>query len=87
MFLDQGPSEQELRAEKAFLEAQKVGRTGDAALAGQIVGNLYLVRTFVEAHEIDRRIAALTPADVRAAFRKYIDPKKLVIVRAGDFQK
>jgi zinc protease len=87
-FLAGGPSAAELSdAQKAYLEAQKVGRTSDAGLAGQIVSNLRLGRTFAHSREQERRIAALTPEDVKAAFRKYIDPKKLVIVRAGDFKK
>ncbi len=73
--------------QKAYLEAQKVGRTSDAAIAGQIVGNLHLGRPFAYASELEKRIAALTPADVKSAFPKYIDPKKLVVIRAGDFKK
>ena len=88
LFLAEGPSPAELAdAQKAYLEAQKVGRTSDAAIAGQIATNLYLGRTFAYAREQEERIAALTPDAVRAAFRKYIDPKKLVIIRAGDFKK
>jgi zinc protease len=87
-FLAKGPTPQELSdAQKAYLEAQKVARTSDAALAGQIVTNLQLGRKFAHASELEKRIAALTPEDVTAAFRKYIEPKKLVIVRAGDFKK
>jgi zinc protease len=87
-FMANGPSSTELSdAQKAYLESQKVGRTGDAAIAGQIVSNLRLGRTFAYASEQEKRIAALTPEDVRAAFRKHIEPQKLVIVRAGDFQK
>ena len=87
-FLANGPSSGELAdAKKAYLEAQKVGRTSDAAIAGQIVANLHLGRTFAHQSEQEKRIAALTPDDVRAAFRKHIDPQKLVIVRAGDFKK
>ena len=87
-FLAKGPSKEELAdAQKAYLEAQKVGRTGDAALAGQIVTNLQLGRKFSHVSDMEKRIAALTPEDVTAAFRKHIDPKKLVIVRAGDFKK
>ena len=37
--------------------------------------------------EQEKKIAALTPEDVRTAFKKHIDPKKLVIIRAGDFKK
>ncbi len=87
-FLSDGPTSSELEdGKKAFLEAQKVGRTGDAALASQIATNLQLGRKFAHTSETEKRIAALTPEDVKAAFQKYIDPKKLVIVRAGDFKK
>jgi zinc protease len=87
-FLTNGPSPGELAdAQKAYLEAQKVGRANDAAIAGQIVGNLYLGRTFAYAGDLEKRIAALSPDDIKAAFRKYVDPKKLVIIRAGDFKK
>ena len=87
-FLASGPSQQELDdAKKAYLEAQKVSRTTDNAIAGQIITNLQLGRKFAHTKEMEQRIAALTPDDVKAAFVKYIDPKKLVIIRAGDFKK
>jgi zinc protease len=86
-FLANGPSPEELAdGQKAYLEALKVGRTTDAALAGQIISNLQLGRKFDHTREMEKRIAALTPEDVRTAFRKHIDPKKLVIIRAGDFK-
>jgi zinc protease len=87
-FCTNGPSEHELKdAQKAYLEGQKVGRTSDPAIAGQIAANLRLGRTFAYAGALDKRIAALTPEEVKAAFQKLIDPKKLVIIRAGDFKK
>ena len=87
-FLTDGPTSEELTdAKKAYLESQKVGRTGDAGLAGQIVTNLSLDRTFAHAADLEKRIEALTPEDVILAFRKHVDPKKLVIIRAGDFKK
>ncbi len=87
-FLKEGPSLTELAdAQKAYLEAQKVSRAGDAGIAGQIVTNLELNRTFAHVTELEKKIAALSPDDVKAAFNKFIDPKKLVIIRAGDFKK
>lgn len=87
-FISEGPSLTELNdAKQAFLESQKVGRTGDNGLAGQIVTNLNLGRTFAHVAEMEKKIADLTPEDVLVAFKKYIDPKKLVIIRAGDFKK
>ena len=35
----------------------------------------------------EKKVAALTPEQINAAIRKYIDPKKIIIVRAGDFAK
>jgi zinc protease len=87
-FLADGPTDSELAdARKAFLEAQKVARTGDAALAGQIVTNLNLGRTFAHTAEEEKRYQALSVDEITSAFRKHIDPKKLVIIRAGDFKK
>jgi zinc protease len=87
-FITDGPSLTELEdAKKAYLESQKVGRTGDAAIAGQIVSHLNLGRTFAHETELEKRIAALTPEEVKTAFKKHVDPKKLVIIRAGDLKK
>jgi zinc protease len=84
-FLTNGPSSEEVAdARKAYLESQKVGRNTDAALAGQIVSNLYLGRTFAHVTEQEKRIAGLTAEEIKGAFGKYIDLKKLVVIRAGD---
>jgi zinc protease len=87
-FLSEGPTAKELaEAKQGFLEALKVSRTADAGIASQIVSNIDLGRTFAHESEQEQRIREVSPDDVKAAFRKYIDPKKLVIVRAGDFKK
>jgi zinc protease len=87
-FLKDGPTGKEVAdAKQAFVESQKVGRTADAAIAGQIVSNLNVGRTFAYAADQEKAILALTPAQVADAFRKHIDPNKLVVIRAGDFQK
>ncbi|HEV3004820.1 MAG TPA: insulinase family protein, partial [Pirellulales bacterium] len=87
-FLKDGPTDKELSdAKQAFIEAQKVDRAGDGAIAAQIVANLDVGRTFAYAAEQEKAILALTPVEVAEAFRKYVDPKKLVVIRAGDFKK
>jgi zinc protease len=87
-FLKDGPTQKELDdAKQAFLESQKVGRTGDAAIAGQIASNLNTGRKFAHIADLEKDILALTPAKVAEAFRKYADPNKLVVIRAGDFGK
>ena len=37
--------------------------------------------------ELEKKVEALQPGDVKRAFDKHIDPKKLVQVQAGDFGK
>ena len=87
-FLNGGPTETELSdAKEAFVEARKVGRTSDEAIAAQIVANLDLGRTFAHAAKQEKDILALTPEKVKEAFSKHVDPKHLVIIRAGDFKK
>jgi zinc protease len=87
-FLKDGPTDKEVTdAKHAFVEAQKVGRTGDAAIAGQIASNLNTGRTFAFVADQEKAILALTPAKVAEAFRKHVDPQRLVVIRAGDFQK
>jgi zinc protease len=87
-FLKDGTSLEELEgAKKAFLEAKKVERTNDAMLAGELATGLFVGRTFQFQAEQDKRLDAVTPADVSKAFAKVLDPKKLVVVQAGDFAK
>lgn len=87
-FINDGPTETELAdAKKAYLEARKIGRASDGSIAGQLASNLDLGRSFAYIAKEEKQIEALTTKDVQAAFKKYIDPKKLVIIRAGDFKK
>jgi zinc protease len=87
-FLKDGPTDKEVAdAKQAFVEAQKVGRTADAAIAGQIVSNLDTGRTFAFTAELEKAMLALTPAKVVEAFRRHVDPHRLVVIRAGDFPK
>jgi zinc protease len=87
-YVADGPSLGELNEGKtAYLEQQKVDRAKDGDLASEIVTNLYVGRTFAFTAALEKKIAALTPDEVKAAFQKFIDPKKLVIIEAGDFKK
>jgi zinc protease len=47
---------------------------------------LYLGRTFAYSKDREAMIDALTAESVRLAFKKFVDPSKLVILRAGDFK-
>jgi zinc protease len=87
-FLKDGVSLEELEGgKKAYLDAQKVERSDDAALAGELATGLFVGRTFRFVADQEKKIEALTPADVSKAFGKVLDPRKLVIAQAGDFKK
>ena len=73
------------RGKQGFLEAQKVRRTTDVALAGWLSDLSYAGRTMTYQAEFEKSIADLTPEQVVSAVRKHLDPEKLVVVTAGDF--
>jgi zinc protease len=59
----------------------------DGQLASEWVASLDVDQTFVWQQQFFAHIKALTPNDVNSALRKYIDPAKLTIVKAGDFAR
>jgi zinc protease len=73
-------------AKRGLLEARRLARTHDGQLAGRLATYLYLDRTFAWDVEFERRIAALTPADVQAALKRHVNPAKLAVSKAGDFK-
>lgn len=82
-----GFREDELReAKTGWLQGRNLSRGQDGTLAGQLSTQLRLGRTPAWDADFERRVAALTVADVNAAFRKWIKPEALVIVEAGDFR-
>ncbi len=74
-------------AKAALLQQRKLARTQDPALAAGLVQQAYLDRTFAYAAKIDAALAAVTPAEVNAALRKYVKPDAFAFVYAGDFAK
>ena len=74
------------KARQGYLESLKVARSSDAAVAGTLAGLRYLDRTMSWSAEMERRILALTPDAVTGALRQHVDPAKLVVVTAGDFE-
>jgi len=73
-------------AKKGLLEARRVQRGQDAALAGRLANYLFIGRTFAWDIDFEKRIAALTPDEVRDALRRHLDLKKLSFLKAGDFR-
>ena len=72
-------------ARSGWLQGRQVSRSQDGELAGLLRGHLFNNRTLAWDAELEKKVAALTAEETSAAFRKWIDPAKISVVRAGDF--
>jgi zinc protease len=87
-FLKEGVSLEELEAgKKAYVDQLKVQRSEDSMLALQLSNGLFVGRKFDYYADLEKKIEALSPAEIQKAYQKVLDPKKLIIVQAGDFAK
>ena len=84
--LKSGVTQKELDdARRGFLQSQEVMRTDDARLAAVLESTLIADRTMDYYSKMEKRIVELTPETVLEALRKYIDPKHVLTVEAGDW--
>ncbi len=74
-------------AKIGLLRAREVSRTNDDNLTYVLSTLMYQNIWMKDRAEYERKIAALKPEEVNAAFRRHIDPKRLSFVNAGDFRK
>jgi zinc protease len=72
-------------AKSGWLQGQQVSRSQDGELAGLLARHLFNGRTVAWNAELEKKVSALTPEQAGAAARKWLDPAKLSVVRAGDF--
>jgi zinc protease len=80
-------SEKELDdARQGWLNSRQTQFIMDAALAGTLAANLQRGRTMGYYSELESKVRSLTPEQVTSTFKKYIDPKKLIIVEGGDLK-
>lgn len=87
-FLKEGPSASEVdEGKKAFVESLKVGRSNDGTLATQLANGLNYGRTYLFYADLEKKLLDLQPGDIQGAFKKVLDPAKLIIIQAGDFNK
>ena len=59
----------------------------EQTLIRSIAARDQLGRTMEWDARMDAKIQALTPTQINEAFRRYLDPAQLSIVKAGDFRK
>jgi len=74
-------------AKSGWLQSRQVNRAQDAALARTLATDLYIQRTLSWDAAMEKKVEALTAEQILAAMRKYLDPARMTIVKAGDFAK
>jgi zinc protease len=83
--LKDGITEAELTAaRKAILAERRI--FSDAEIVSRLASDLVSGDSFAAYAERTRKMDALTVEEVNAALRKHLQPKKLIIVEAGDFR-
>jgi zinc protease len=84
--LEGGFAAAELEAAKQALRDDRIGaRSSDGGLLSLIAAREQWGRTLAWDAELDAKLQALTLEQVNAAFRRHIDPRRLSIVKGGDF--
>jgi len=73
-------------AKQALMQARRIARAQDGALAGGLALQSYLGRTWDYAAKVDAGIEAVTVASANAALRKYLKPDAFAWSYAGDFK-
>jgi zinc protease len=74
-------------AKSGWLQSRQVSRAQDAQLARTLATDLYIQRTLAWDAALEKKVEGLTADQILAAMRKYLDPAKMTIVKAGDFAK
>ena len=84
--ITEGFTEQEVKqAIAGIVGARKRQRANDAGLAGTLRNYLDLNRTFDWDADYEKKLEALTVAEVNAAAKKYLTKDKFSFFKAGDF--
>jgi zinc protease len=71
----------------SLLNYRRLARAQDDVLASTWIDYIRRGRTFAWSAEMDKQIAALTPAAVNDSLRKYMKPEDFSTAVAGDFNK
>lgn len=77
-------AEEVAAAKDAVLRQRRSARAADSGLAGRLGDLAYLGRRFAWDAALDDKVAALTPAQINAALRRFCQPEAQVVGVAGD---
>jgi zinc protease len=79
------PAQEFELARQGILQARKRQQNDDGYIAGRLGRSLRVDGTLAYDASIDEKFAKITADEVLSALKKHFDPKRLVVVVAGDF--
>jgi zinc protease len=74
-------------AKKTYADGRMLALSQDAGLVRELARNAQYGWTMQRQADLEKKITALTAAQLNAAVRKYIDPAGISYFKAGDFKK
>ena len=75
------------RAKETWIKEQDTGLSNDSFVVQMLSLQTFRGRTTAHTKELRAKIGAVTPEDIARVANKYLDPKRLAIVDAGDVAK
>jgi len=75
------------QAKDGYLQSRQLSRSQDNELAPALAQDAFLGRTLAWDAALESKVKALSPQQLQAAFRRYVDPAAFITVKAGDFAK
>jgi zinc protease len=75
------------RAKDGWVKDQDTSLSNDGHVVRMLAGQEYKQRTTAWSKQLRAKVEAVTPADIARVATKHLDPKRLVIVEAGDVAK
>ena len=83
-----GVTDEELEAaKKGWLQSREVSRSSESSLASVLAGTSLTDRTMDFHAGLETKVRSVTSEQVLETVRKYLDPERIVIVTAGDYEK
>ncbi len=83
-----GVTDEELAsAKQGWLQSQAVGRGNDGTLVGTLSSTARAGRSMEYYSGLETKVRSVTTEQVLEVVKKYLNPERIVIVAAGDFEK
>ena len=79
-------AEEVASAKTGYLQSRQVSRAQDNELANRLNDFLFLDRTLQRDAALEKKIQTLSADQISVAMRRHLDPKRITILKAGDFK-